>query len=105
MHQPEMCRGLSAIDAIVLGTVNAPYKRAISAAELASVLTGAVADDWLVHVTTFFTDVRPALVIEFATAHGIQRLQLEAAYLSAKHASGEHNVELERALVALAQAA
>lgn len=30
----------SAVDALVLGTVNAPYKRAISAEELARVLSG-----------------------------------------------------------------
>lgn len=98
-------RSLSALDAIVLGTVNAPYKRSISAAELAYVLATGDAETWLVHVSTFFTDVRPGLLIDFAHAHGIRHLQLEAAYSLVKRATGERNIELEAALVALAQAA
>jgi hypothetical protein len=95
----------SALDAVVLGTVNAPYKSSMSASKLASVLATGNTDNWLVHVSTFFTDVRPALVIDFATNHGIQRLQLERVYASVKLATGERHLALEEAFVALAQAA
>lgn len=94
-----------AIDALVLGTVNAPYKRAISAEELAQALVSGDLRNWLVHIATFFTDVRPALVIGFADAHGIQHVVLEDVYSTVKRATGERNADLEAALVALAHAA
>ena len=101
-HEPH--RSHLALDEIVLGTVNAPYQRSVSATELASALAGGSIGTWLVHISTLFTDVRPALVIDFAKAQGIGRSQLQAAYASMHDATGEASVEMEAALVELAQA-
>lgn len=98
-------RSPSAVDALVLGTVNAPYKRAISAEELAQALASGHLRNWLVHIATYFTDVRPTLVIEFAEAHGIGHVELENVYTSVKRTTGERSTDLEAALVALAHAA
>lgn len=98
-------RSRSAVDALVLGTVNAPYKRSISAEELAQVLASGNLRNWLVHVATYFTDVRPTLVIEFADAHGIRYQTLEDVYFNVKRTTGERNLDLEAALVAPAHAA
>ncbi|WP_341487950.1 hypothetical protein [Pararhizobium sp. A13] len=57
------------------------------------------------HVTTYFTDVRPRLVIECAEAHGIPYVELESVYATVKRTTGERNPDLEAALVALAHAA
>ncbi|CAN7714797.1 hypothetical protein [Rhizobium sp. LjRoot258] len=98
-------RSPSAVDALVLGTVNAPYKRAISAEELARAFSSCQLQNWIVHVATFFTDVRPTLVIEFAETHGIPHVELENVYATVKRTTGERNPDLEAALVALAHAA
>jgi len=94
-----------AVDALVLGTVNAPYKRSISAGELAQALASGNLRNWLVHVATYFTDVRPTLIIEFAEVHGIRHVELENVYATVKRTTGERNPDLEAALVALAHAA
>ncbi|MBO9099820.1 MULTISPECIES: hypothetical protein [Rhizobium] len=94
-----------ALDALVLGTVNAPYRRSVSSTELVSVLATGKIDSWLVHISTFFTDVRPDLVIDFADAHGIGHSQLQLMYALVKGATGEASKEMEEALVELAQPA
>jgi hypothetical protein len=91
-----------ALDKLVLATVNAPYKRAIDAATLQACLARRDAGRWLVHMATFFTDVAPALVFEFADRHGISRLNLAKAYLTMKRRTGEKNPDLEAALVPVA---
>ncbi len=92
----------SAVDKLVLATVNAPYKRSIDAAALRDCLATRKLDPWLVHVVTFFTDVAPELVFEFAGRHGISRSRLAKAYLAMKKKTGERNPKLETDLVAMA---
>jgi hypothetical protein len=96
---------LSAVDKLVLGTVNAPYKRSISASALQICLAKADLSDWPVHVATFFTDVSPELVFGFARNHGISKSDLAQVYLAMKAKTGESNPELEADLVPLARSA
>ena len=100
-------RGVSvrAIDDLVLGTTNAPYRRSIRAKELVSALTSGASGQWTVHVATFFTDVRPELVLRFAKLHGIPTRELASAYGEVKEATGEANPALENALEQLAPTA
>jgi hypothetical protein len=92
----------SAVDKLVLATVNAPYKRSIDAATLRDCLAKLDLDPWLVHVATFFTDVSPELVFKFAAQHGISRFTLAKAYLAMKRKAGERNPGLEADLVTMA---
>jgi hypothetical protein len=92
----------SAMDKLVLATVNAPYKRSIDAATLRNCLAKLDLDQWLVHVATFFTDVSPELVFEFANQHGISRSTLAKAYLAIKKKTGERSLYLETGLAAMA---
>jgi PHD/YefM family antitoxin component YafN of YafNO toxin-antitoxin module len=92
----------SAVDKLVLATVNAPYKRSIDAATLRDCLAKADLDPWLVHVATFFTDVTPQLVLKFADQHGISRSKLAKAYLAMKQRTGERKPDLEVRLVPMA---
>jgi hypothetical protein len=86
------------IDDLVLGTTNAPYRRSIRAKELVDALTLGESGQWTVHVATFFTDVRPELVLRFAKLHGITRRELASAYGEVKEATGEANPALENLL-------
>jgi hypothetical protein len=92
----------SAVDKLVLATVNAPYKKSIDAATLQNCLAKRDLDPWLVHVVTFFTDVAPELVFKFADQHGISRSALAKAYFAMKKRTGEQNPVLETDLVAVA---
>ncbi|MEJ2378967.1 MAG: hypothetical protein P8Y53_09490 [Pseudolabrys sp.] len=92
----------SAADKLVLTTVNAPYKRSIDAATLRDSIAKCDLDRWLVHVTTFFTDVAPELVFQFAERHDISRSMLAKAYRAMKRKSGERNPDLEADLVRMA---
>jgi len=92
----------AAVDKLVLATVNAPYRRSIDAATLRACLAKRDLDQWLVHVATFFTDVAPELVFEFADRHGISRSQLAKTYLAMKSRTGERNPDLEADLVPMA---
>jgi PHD/YefM family antitoxin component YafN of YafNO toxin-antitoxin module len=92
----------SAVDKLVLATVNAPYKRRIDAATLRNCLAKLDLDQWLVHVATFFTDVAPELVFKFADQHGISRSTLTKTYLAMKKKTGERNPDLETDLVPMA---
>jgi hypothetical protein len=93
------------IDDLVLGTTNAPYRRSIRAKELVDALTSRESGTWTVHVATFFTDVRPELVLKFARLHGITAPKLTSAYDAVKQATGETNPALENLLEQLAPAA
>jgi hypothetical protein len=86
------------VDKLVLATVNAPYKRDITASTLTECLLKADAGDWLVHVATFFTDVSPALIFAFAASHGISKAKLAQAYLAMKSTTGELNLDFEAVL-------
>ena len=92
-------------DSLVLAIVNAPYKRTIRAEMLAERLAKADPGDWSVHIATFFTDVRPDLVLAFADAHGLSKSMLAEAYLVTKNKTGEQNPDLEAELGALAAVA
>lgn len=93
------------VDSLVLGTVNAPFKRSISASELAYALSSGNFDRWVVHVAAFFTDVRPSLVCNFAEVHGIPSKHLKSVYSKVKRTTGERNPDLEKTFVELARAA
>jgi len=82
-------------DRIVLATVNAPYKRDISAEQLAQCLLAASVEGWPSHVVSFFTEIRTGLVLTFAAEHGIPDDRLVAAYQAMKAYSGESNPGLE----------
>lgn len=90
------------VDRLVLGTVNAPYRRTINSTDLVARLTSRDWQDWIAHVATFFTEVRPELVLQFARLHAIPTQGLAAAYRSMKSATGETSPALERALERLA---
>jgi hypothetical protein len=90
------------IDQLVLGTTNAPYRRTINSTDLVARLTSRDWQNWIAHVVTFFTEVRPELVLRFARIHAIPIQDLAAAYRSMKLATGENNPALERALERLA---
>ena len=95
----------TAVDKLVLATVNAPYRRSIDAATLQACLATRDLEPWLVHVATFFTDVAPELVFQFADRHGISRSTLARAYLTMKDRTGERNPKLEANLVRMAPSA
>lgn len=100
--EPGLGPDASAVDKLVLATVNAPYKRNIDAATLRDCLLKRDLERWPVHVATFFTDVAPNLVFKFADQHGISRSALAKAYLAMKRKTGERNPTLEAPLVAMA---
>jgi prevent-host-death family protein len=90
------------VDELVLGTTNAPYTRSITAAALAKSLASGKCGQWKVHIATFFTDVKPELIFEFAEVHGISRRVLASTYRALKAATGEGNPALEAILRQLA---
>ncbi|WP_454650532.1 hypothetical protein [Bradyrhizobium liaoningense] len=90
------------VDRLVLGTTNAPYRRTINSTDLVARLASRDWQNWIAHVVTFFTEVRPELVLQFARLHGIPIKDLSAAYRSMKSATGETSPALERALERLA---
>lgn len=86
------------IDALVLGTVNAPYRRSISADDLARAILDPSNTPWIVHLATFYTDVRPAMILQFAEAHGIDRIYVAMSYMTVRAATGERSAALEAKL-------
>lgn len=97
-----MATDASAVDKLVLATVNAPYKRDIDATILEDRLNRARFDEWAVHIATFFTDVAPDMVLNFAKHHRISKPKLAKAYLAMKAKTGERNPTLEAVLAPLA---
>jgi len=98
-------QSLARVDSLVLGTVNAPFKRAIDAETLEKCLkTGHVAP-WIPHVSTFFSEVEPRLVLAFAKRHGISAPRLAGTYMSVKQETGIGSEVLETSLVPLANPA
>jgi hypothetical protein len=95
----------SAVDRLVLSTVNAPYRRDINAAKLVNCIRNAELNEWPAHIAAFFTDVSPDLVLGFARVHGISEPSLWAAYLAVRSQTGERNPNLEGRLVAMAASA
>ena len=97
--------GVSAVDSLVLAAVNAPYRRSIGVAALRECIATSGPAGWPVHVATFFTDLPPYLIFDFASAHGISRSRLAEAYAVMKTATGERNPALEVELVPVAASA
>ncbi|CEJ15573.1 hypothetical protein BN1110_05918 [bacterium YEK0313] len=92
-------------DRLVLSAVNAPYRRHIDAPTLAQCLRSGDVGTWMVHVATFFVDVRPELVVRFAGRHGIDLETLARTYRSVRDETGERSPRLEAELVKLDVAA
>ncbi|WP_271502408.1 hypothetical protein [Bradyrhizobium sp. CCBAU 11357] len=90
------------VDQLVLGTINAPYRRTINSTDLVACLMSRDWQNWIAHVVTFFTEVRPELVLQFARLHAIPIRDLVAAYHAMTSATGETNPALERAFERLA---
>ncbi|MGY3572858.1 hypothetical protein ACVMB1_000062 [Bradyrhizobium sp. USDA 4504] len=88
----------SDIDQLVLGTTNAPYRRMMSATDLVARITSRDWRNWIAHIVTFFTEVRPELVLEFAERPAIPIQDLAASYESMKSTTGESSPALESAL-------
>jgi excisionase family DNA binding protein len=99
-RRPSRDRSMSKreVEELVLGTTNAPYKRCITAAELTRGLASGKSEPWTVHVATFFTDVKPDLILKFAATHGISKRVLASSYRAMKAATGEANPALETVL-------
>ncbi len=76
--------------ALVLTTVNAPYRRQLSAQELADCLRdGAAARALPGHMSSFFGEVEPALQVAFAESFGVSSAELSAAAKAFAAYSGE----------------
>ena len=99
-RRPSRDRSMSKreVEELVLGTTNAPYKRAITATELTRGLVSGKSEPWTVHVATFFTEVKPELILKFAEMHGISRHVLASTYRAMKATTGEANPALETVL-------
>lgn len=93
------------VDALVMGTVNAPYKRSLSPDVLADCIATGDVKPWVVHVATFFTDVRPGLVFEFADLHHIAVPTLISTYMALSSQTGERSFALEAEFDSMAAAA
>jgi hypothetical protein len=79
-----------AVQALVLGTVNAPYSKQLDAQELAScLLDHAKAKTVPGHMSSFFGEVKPALQIDFAGQFNITKAQLVTAAKAFALYSGE----------------
>jgi hypothetical protein len=103
--EPDTGRSHAGSDMLVLGTVNAPFKREIDLASLIFCLKTGKVSPWLVHIVTFLTEVEPGLVFRFANAHGIPASQIALVYRDVKTATGMQNLNMEVSLVSLAKAA
>jgi hypothetical protein len=76
--------------ALVLATVNAPYRRQLSARELADcLLDHAAARGIPGHMSGFFGEVAPVLQEDFAREFGITKAQLAASAKAFAAYSGE----------------
>ncbi len=72
----------SAVDNLVLGTVNSPWKTLIDAETLVARLSSGGADEWLPHLATFFGEVRAELILAFAVHHAVPADTLRASYIA-----------------------
>lgn len=77
------------LDNLVLGTVNASWKRCIEADVLARAIIDNETDEWLCHLATFFGEVRRGLILEFAEVHEIPIERLLACHEIVKAKTGE----------------
>jgi hypothetical protein len=89
------------VDGLVLATVNASWKRTLSADQLALAVTEGQTTQYLPHLATFYGEVSPKLVISFAEDHEIALDKLSATYRQVRELTGETNAALEPLLVRL----
>jgi hypothetical protein len=76
--------------ALVLTTVNAPYREQLDAQTLAHCLLDlAAAKQMSGHVSSFFGEIEPALQLEFAQLFNITKAQLAASAKAFAAYSGE----------------
>jgi hypothetical protein len=92
-------------DNLVLGTVNASWKTALSAKSLAEMLSHVQIEGSLPHIATFFTEVKPHLILDFAKEHHIPKKALFKSYQKVKSLTGEANGQFEVAFAKLGTAA
>jgi hypothetical protein len=85
-------------DALVLGTVNAPFRRQIEEEALAACLRTGDFGSWLVHVATFLSDVSPELIVGFSSRHGVGVARLAHVYDAIESLTGIRNGALEAIL-------
>jgi hypothetical protein len=93
------------LDELVLGTVNAPWKRVLNADQLERAVATGEVEGCLPHLATFFAEVSPTLVIRFADQHGISLTDLSVTYRQVRSLTGEANAALESLIVVMGQAA
>lgn len=89
------------VDGLVMGTVNAPWKRTLTADQLALAVAQSQTSQYLTHLATFFGEVSPKLVLTFAAGHHISPEVLSATYERVKHLTGEANTSLEPLLASV----
>lgn len=69
------------VDALVLGTVNASWRRTIDATTLVACLRGDVrSEQWVPHVRTFFEDVPREAILRFMLVHELTASRTLATY-------------------------
>ena len=88
------------IDGLVLGTVNAPWKRTLDAEQLAQAVMTSQTGDCLPQLATFFGEVSSQLIVGFADQHKIAHEVLASTYEAVKRLTGERNEALEAELLA-----
>jgi len=93
------------LDELVLGTVNAPWKRMLTAEQLEQAVATGALGDFLPHLAILFTEVSPPLVVRFAAQHGISQAELSVAYERVKILTGAGNAALEGLIVSMGKAA
>ncbi len=89
------------LDELLLGPVNAPWKRRLTAEQLARAVATGEFEACLAHLASFFPEASPALVVRFARQHGISLADLLIAYRQVKALSGESNTALESLIVGM----
>lgn len=69
------------VDALVLGSVNASWRRTIDAAALVACLQGTrSSNQWASHLRTFFEDVPREAILRFMLAHELSAGRVLATY-------------------------
>jgi len=77
---------------LVLTTVNAPYSKQLDAEELVQFLLNpaAAAEVCPGHISSFFSEVKPHLQVQFAHQFGVTKDQLIASEQAFAKFSGQH---------------
>jgi len=87
------------VDALVMGTVNAPWKRTLTAEQLAAAVRTGEIEPHICHLSSFYGEVAPDLVLDFAASHAITAETLSTRYREVRKLSGTLNRTLEPYLV------